>query len=49
MGYTPLTADELAELGIHFNQMVEQLRQQERLKAAFGRYVSEAVRDGILW
>jgi adenylate cyclase len=28
--------------------MVEQLKQQEPLKAAFGRYVSEAVRDGIL-
>jgi len=44
----PLTTGELAELGLHFNRMVEQLRQQERLKAAFGRYVSEAVRDGIL-
>jgi len=43
-----LTSDELAELGLHFNQMVEQLRQQEPLKAAFGRYVSETVRDGIL-
>ncbi|HHH41818.1 MAG TPA: adenylate/guanylate cyclase domain-containing protein, partial [Chloroflexi bacterium] len=44
----PFTADELAELSIHFNQMIAQLRQQEKLKAAFGRYVSEAVRDGIL-
>lgn len=43
-----LTADELGELGIQVNQMIAQLRQQERLKAAFGRYVSEAVRDGIL-
>jgi len=44
----PLTTDELAELGLYFNRMVEQLRQQEPLKAAFGQYVSEAVRDGIL-
>jgi adenylate cyclase len=45
---SPLTTDELAELGLHFNHMVEQIQQQEPLKAAFGRYVSEAVRDGIL-
>jgi len=44
----PLTTDELAELGLYFNRMVAELRQQERLKAAFGRYVSDAVRDGIL-
>jgi adenylate cyclase len=44
----PLTTDELAELGIHFNRMVDELRRQERLSAAFGRYVSDAVRDGIL-
>jgi class 3 adenylate cyclase len=43
-----LTTDELAELGLHFNHMVEDLRRQEPLKAAFGQYVSEAVRDGIL-
>lgn len=44
----PLTTDELTELGLHLNQMVTELRHQERLKAAFGRYVSGAVRDGIL-
>ncbi len=44
----PWTADEFSELGLRFNDMVAELRQQERLKAAFGRYVSEAVRDGIL-
>ncbi len=44
----PLTTDELSELGLHFNSMVEELQQQEQLKVAFGRYVSEAVRDGIL-
>jgi len=44
----PLTTDELAELGLHFNRMVEELRRNEKLTTAFGRYVSPAVRDGIL-
>ncbi|MBN1178372.1 MAG: adenylate/guanylate cyclase domain-containing protein [Anaerolineae bacterium] len=44
----PLAADELSEMGAYFNSMVNELRQQEHLKAAFGRYVSPAVRDGIL-
>jgi len=44
----PLTADELAELGLLFNRMIAELREQERLKTAFGQYVSDAVRDAIL-
>ncbi|HHS97282.1 MAG TPA: adenylate/guanylate cyclase domain-containing protein [Chloroflexi bacterium] len=44
----PLTTDELAELGLLFNRMIAELREQERLKTAFGRYVSDAVRDAIL-
>lgn len=44
----PLTTDELAELGLLFNRMIAELREQEELKVAFGRYVSDAVRDGIL-
>ncbi len=44
----PLTTDELAELGLRMNQMVDGLRQTDRLKSAFGRYVSPAVRDGII-
>jgi class 3 adenylate cyclase len=44
----PLTTDEISELGLHFNVMLARLRQMEGLKAAFGRYVSDAVRDGIL-
>ncbi len=44
----PLTTDELAELGLHFNRMLDELRRNEKLTAAFGRYVSPAVRDGIL-
>ena len=44
----PCTSDELADLGLHFNKMTEELAKQEQIKTAFGRYVSAAVRDGIL-
>ncbi|MBU0704273.1 MAG: adenylate/guanylate cyclase domain-containing protein [Chloroflexi bacterium] len=44
----PCTSDELADLGLHFNAMTKELAEQEQLKTAFGRYVSAAVRDGIL-
>jgi adenylate cyclase len=37
------SADELGELNQHFNAMVEDLRQGERLREIFGRYVSPAV------
>ena len=42
------TSDELAELGIRFNVLTDEVAHQERIKAAFGRYVSKPVRDGIL-
>ncbi len=44
----PRTSDEVASLGVHFNTMTQELVEQERVKTAFGRYVSSAVRDGIL-
>jgi adenylate cyclase len=44
----PCTSDELADLGLHFNIMTEELAEQEEIKTAFGRYVSASVRDGIL-
>lgn len=44
----PATSDELADLGVRFNKMAQKMAQQEPIKAAFGRYVSSAVRDGIL-
>jgi class 3 adenylate cyclase len=37
------STDELGELNQHFNEMVEGLRQAERLRELFGRYVSPAV------
>ncbi len=43
-----ITSDELADLGMRFNEMTEEVGKQERLKTAFGRYVSGSVRDGIL-
>jgi class 3 adenylate cyclase len=44
----PGASDELANLGVHVNRMVDDLAEQERIKAAFGRYVSTSVRDGVL-
>ena len=44
----PCTSDELADLGLHFNTMTQEIAKQDQIKAAFGRYVSAAVRDGIL-
>jgi class 3 adenylate cyclase len=37
------STDELGELNEHFNEMVGELRQAERMRELFGRYVSTAV------
>ena len=42
------TADELGELAATFNQMVEGLRERERIRAAFGTYLDHEVADHIL-
>ena len=39
--------DELAQLGAAFNAMVAGLRERERLRDLFGRYVSREVREAI--
>jgi len=44
----PCTSDELADLGLHFNTMTKELAEEDRIKTAFGQYVSNTVRDGIL-
>jgi class 3 adenylate cyclase len=44
----PCTSDELTDLGLRFNDMTSELAEQEKIKTAFGRYVSASVRDGIL-
>lgn len=40
--------DELAQLGAVFNQMVAGLRERERLRDLFGKYVSSEVREAVL-
>ncbi|MBI3769822.1 MAG: adenylate/guanylate cyclase domain-containing protein [Deltaproteobacteria bacterium] len=42
------STDELGELNEHFNTMVEDLREGERLRELFGRYVSPAVARAAL-
>jgi adenylate cyclase len=42
------TGDELTDLGLHLNDMAKELEERDRMKTAFGKYVSTAVRDGIL-
>jgi class 3 adenylate cyclase len=44
----PITSDELADLSVRFNVMTAEVAKHGQIKAAFGRYVSSAVRDGIL-
>ena len=40
--------DEIGSVAEGFNQMVEGLRERERIRETFGRYVSPEVRDEIL-
>jgi putative ABC transport system permease protein len=40
--------DELAQLGAAFNQMVAGLRERERLRDLFGRYVSREVSEAVM-
>jgi adenylate cyclase len=42
------TVDEIGELASSFNQMVEGLRERERIREAFGTYLDEEVADYIL-
>jgi len=40
--------DEFADVFTHFNRMVEQLTERERLRDAFGRYVSKDLTDEVM-
>ncbi|MCC6808311.1 MAG: HAMP domain-containing protein [Deltaproteobacteria bacterium] len=40
--------DELAELGVSFNTMTRGLRERERLRATFSRYVSDEIAQRVL-
>lgn len=42
------TADEIEQLGEHFNHMVTELRQKELIKEMFGKYVDPQVVQGLL-
>jgi len=40
--------DEIGDLGRNFNRMVEQLRQNERIRETFGRYIDPKVVQGLI-
>jgi adenylate cyclase len=42
------TQDEIGELAAAFNRMVEQLRQNERIRETFGRYIDPKVVQGLI-
>lgn len=42
------TRDEIGQLAAAFNRMVEQLRQNERIRETFGRYIDPKVVDGLI-
>lgn len=42
------TGDELETLTVHFNEMVEGLKERDRLKETFGRYVTRQVADHLM-
>ncbi|OAF15036.1 adenylate/guanylate cyclase domain-containing protein [Bradyrhizobium neotropicale] len=45
---TVSTQDEIGELASAFNRMVEQLRQNERIRETFGRYIDPKVVQGLI-
>ena len=42
------TRDEIGQLSIAFNRMVDQLRHNERIREAFGRYIDPQVVEGLI-
>jgi len=42
------TRDEIGQLSAAFNRMVEQLRQNERIRETFGRYIDPKVMKGLI-
>lgn len=42
------TQDEIGELAAAFNRMIEQLRQNERIRETFGRYIDPKVVQGLI-
>ena len=42
------TRDEIGQLSAAFNRMVERLRQNQRIRETFGRYIDPRIADGLL-
>jgi class 3 adenylate cyclase len=42
------TRDEIGELSAAFNRMIERLRQNQRIRETFGRYIDPRIADGLL-
>src|SRR5581483_8635207 len=42
------TGDEIGQLSAAFNRMIERLRQNQRIRETFGRYVDPRIADGLL-
>jgi class 3 adenylate cyclase len=42
------TRDEIGQLSAAFNRMIERLRQNQRLRETFGRYIDPRIADGLL-
>ncbi len=42
------TGDELESLAVHFNEMVQGLKERDRLKETFGRYLTRQVADHLM-
>jgi class 3 adenylate cyclase len=42
------TRDEIGQLSAAFNRMIEKLRQNERIRETFGRYIDPRVAEGLL-
>jgi len=45
---TVTTGDEIGQLSAAFNRMIERLRQNQRIRETFGRYIDPRVAEGLL-
>jgi class 3 adenylate cyclase len=42
------TRDEIGQLSVAFNRMIERLRQNQRIRETFGRYIDPRIAEGLL-
>ena len=45
---TVTTGDEIGQLSVAFNRMIEKLRQNQRIRETFGRYIDPRIAEGLL-